>query len=57
MHPGLHAQLDADTAVMDRMDVLESMGQGPLPETTLGPPEANGCPYSWRGWDPYLLIL
>jgi nucleotide-binding universal stress UspA family protein len=46
--------LGADAVVMGKFDILESMGAGPLYESTLGPTADNFGPYSggW-GWWPF----
>ena len=46
--------LGADAVVMGKFDILESMGSGPLYESTLGPTADSFGPYSggW-GWWPF----
>lgn len=47
--------LGADAVVMGKFDILESMGPGPLFESTLGPSADNSGPYAgvWGWWNPF----
>lgn len=46
--------LGADAVVMGKFDILESMGVGPLYESTLGPTADGFSPYSdGMGWWPF----
>lgn len=47
--------LGADAVVMGKFDILESMGAGPLYESTLGPAADSFSPYAggWGWWNPF----
>lgn len=47
--------LGADAVVIGKFDILESMGPGPLYESTLGPAADSFGPYTgvWGGWNPF----
>jgi hypothetical protein len=47
--------LGADAVVMGKFDILQSMGPGPLFESTLGPALDGFGPYTgvWGWWNPY----
>ena len=47
--------LGADAVVLGKSDVLESMGSGPLYESTLGPAANSFSPYAggWGWWNPF----
>jgi len=47
--------LGADAVVMGKSDVFESMGSGPLYESTLGPAADSFGPYTggWGWWNPF----
>ena len=47
--------LGADAVVMGKFDILESMGTGPLYESTLGPAADSFSPYAggWGWWNPF----
>jgi hypothetical protein len=47
--------LGADAVVMGKFDILESMGPGPLFESTLGPAGGSFNSYAgvWGGWNPF----
>lgn len=51
-------QLGADAVILGKVDVLESMGPGPLYESTLIPTGAGYGSYAWGPWgwwDPFYL--
>lgn len=47
--------IGADAVVLGKSDVLESMGSGPLYESTLGPAADSFSPYAggWGWWNPF----
>lgn len=47
--------LGADAVVGGKFDILESMGSGPLYESTLGPAADSFSPYAggWGWWNPF----
>jgi hypothetical protein len=47
--------IGADAVVLGKSDVLESMGPGPLYESTLGPAADSFGSYTggWGGWSPF----
>ncbi len=49
------ATLGADAVVGGKFDILESMGSGPLYESTLGPAADSFSPYAsgWGWWNPF----
>jgi hypothetical protein len=49
------SMLGADAVVLGKSDVLESMGSGPIYQSTLGPTANSFSPYAggWGGWPFY----
>jgi hypothetical protein len=47
--------IGADAVVLGKSDVLESMGSGPLYQSTLGPAANSFSPYAggWGWWNPF----
>lgn len=49
-------QIGADAVVRGKSDVLESMGPGPLYQSTLSPAGTAGySPFGWGWWNPFYL--